>query len=180
MYLILAMILKRLFLPLVFVFLSLFATQCGGAKTNLDLPNDIFGISPGMNKEDAVRHLKEIGKLSREEEKRQQVWSLKNDPTYGYLAVGYDKDDQVRYVTAFAKPKDGQPKRFDQIGDLAKAKKEVTGPNHRYIWEIPVQKGKPEYSVTAQGDNADNLSMLTLSKPVGVDEDEEKEREERK
>ena len=153
--------------------------QCGGKTANASLPREIFGISPGMSKDDAVRHLKEIGKLSREEEKRQQVWSIKDDPSFGYLAVGYDRENQVQYVTAFTKPKDGQVKRFDEIGDLTAAKKEVAGPNHRYIWEVPPQNGNSEYSVVAQGDNADHLSMLTITKPRSFEEEEEEERNER-
>ncbi len=161
------------------IVLSLVFLQCGGTKPINILPSDILGISPGMSKDDAVRHLKEIGKLSREEEKQQEVWSLKDNPAYGYLAVGYDRENQVRYITAFAKPKDGQAKRFDEIGDLKQAKAEVAGANHRYIWEVPPQDGISEYSVIAQGNNADHLSMLTITKPRSNEEEEEEERREK-
>lgn len=138
-------------------------TQCAG-RTVSDLPKDILGISVGMNKESVERRLREIGKLEREEPKRQQVWSLRNDPSYAYLAVGYDENNLLNYVTAIAKPRDGQAVRYTDVGDLSTAKKEVFEPNHRYIWEVPANGDAPAYLVTVQGTTPEVLSLYTLSK----------------
>lgn len=167
------MFIKRFFLLIILVILPLFVLQCGGTKANHDLPHDILGITVGMSKGDAQRHLKEIGKLIREDEKRQEVWVLKENPTFGHLGIGYDNENRVQFVTAFAKPSDGQPMRFDEVGNLATAKKESAGGYNRYIWDVSTGENTG-YSVTAQGGNADHLSMLTISKPEnGGDEKEE-------
>lgn len=132
-----------------------------------------------MDKADAQRHLKEIGKLIREDEKRQEVWVLKENPTFGHLGIGYDRENRVQFVTAFAKPKDGQPMKYEEVGDLTAAKKETVGAYNRYIWDVST--GKDEgYSVTAEGGEADHLSMLTISKPNNGEDEEEEERSENK
>lgn len=103
--------------------MPLFVLRCGGTKANPDLSHDILGISVGINKDDAERHLKETGKLIREDETRQQVWVLKENPTFGHLGIGYDRENRVEFVTAFAKTEDGKPMKYEEVGDLV-AKKE--------------------------------------------------------
>lgn len=165
----------------VFVVVLLITIQCASKSASApDLPDNILGIKLGMNKEDAEKHLKEIGKFSRDEAKRQQIWSLNNDPHFGYLALGYDKENQVRYVAAFAKPKGGKLMRFDEVGGLKLAKEEIVGEFHRYTWEVPAQKENSSYSVIAQGNNLDYLSMFTLAKPQNKGDEEEEEEHERK
>ena len=153
-------------------------TQCARNTVSTEnLPEDIFGISVGMNRENAGQHLREIGKMVREDSKVEQVWLL-NDPKFSHLAIGYDEEEQVRYVTAIARSKDGQPAFFRDVGDLAKAKLEVAGPNRRYTWSAGEKKSG--YLVIAQGTNADVLSLFTLSKlnnPAGRVEEEEDERD---
>ncbi len=159
--------------------------QCSN-KTVAELPKNILGISVGMNKDDAERRLREIGKFSRDEVKQQQVWSVRDDPHFGSVAVGYDNDNRVRYIAGIAKAKGGEPMRFSQVGDVSAAKAEIVEPNHKYVWEVPEKNGNPAHTVIAQGNNADYLAMLTFvnsaSKNEGDEEEEEerKEREERK
>ncbi len=162
----------------IFIVLLLVTTQCANKSAPTSgLPDNILGIKLGMSKENAETRLKEIGKFSRDEEKNQQIWSLNNNPHFGYVAVGFDTENQVRYVAAFAKPKGGTLMRFDEVGDLKAAKEEVTGEFHRYTWEVPAEHENFSYSVIAQGNNSDYLSMFTLAKPQNKDEEEEEERE---
>lgn len=175
-------VVKALFLG-IFVVVLLTLMQCATKNASVaSLPKDILGISVGMSKENAEQHLREIGKFMREESKRQQVWILNNNLSFGYIALGYDENNQVRYVTAIAKPKDGKPMFFKDIGDLSAAKEEIAGPNYRYTWQVPANENNSGYAVTAQGANAEFLSLYTLSKPNSSEkesEEESKEREEK-
>lgn len=179
------MVLKKLTTKLlrlsVFIVFLLVTTQCAPNSAAIsDLPDNILGIKLGMNRKDAENRLKEIGKFSRDEAKNQQIWSLNDDPHFGYLTLGYDKENQVRYVAAIAKPKGGKLMRFDEVGNLKAAKEEVVGSFHRYIWEVPARDENSSYSVIAQGNTSDYLSMFTLTKPQEKDdEEEERERKER-
>lgn len=150
---------------LLVILFALVVSASACAKPAANLPKDILGVSVGMSKDDAERRLREIAKFMREDGGREQVWSLNNNPNFDYLAVGYDKEKLVRYVTAIVKPKDAQPFFFKDVGDLTKAKKEVTGPNYRYSWEIAANGKQPAYTVIAQGANADSLSLYSLKKP---------------
>lgn len=161
-----------LFAPVVF------AAACL-TKPAPNLPKDILGVYVGMNREDAERHLRETAKFNREDGQSEQLWSLSGNPNFDYLAIGYDRDKQVRYVTAIAKPKDGKPVFFKDVGDLTTAKKEVVGLHHRYGWEVAASEKQPAYTVVAQGDNAESLSLYTLTKPSNPEEQEEEEQEEK-
>lgn len=154
-----------------------FAAACSKPAPNL--PKDILGVSVGMNKVDADRHLRATAKLNREDNQNEQLWSLSGNPNFDYLAIGYDRDDEVRYVTAIAKPKDGKPVYFKDVGDLTTAKKEVVGAHHRYSWEIAAAEKQPAYLVVAQGANAESLSLYTLTKPPDPKRQEEEEQEEK-
>lgn len=158
----------------------LMTLQCGG-KTAVpaDLPKDILGISVGMENEKAETHLKEIGKLIREEKGRQQVWVLKDDLQYGHLAVGYNKENRVQYVTAIAKPNGGTAVKPDQIGSLNTAKQEVNGPNYRYLWEVAARENNPEYLITVQGNQPESIALYTMEAVGSKDSEEEEEERER-
>jgi hypothetical protein len=160
---------------------SAMLTQCAKrAESELNLPGDILGISVGMSAGDAQKHLKEIAKLVRIEKKRQEVWELRNDARFGYLAVGYDKENRVRYVTAIAKPRDAVLVNYSEIADLSAAKQEIVEPNRRYTWQAEARDGRPAYAVIVQGTAPNSLSMYThtiVSKEPEL-EDEEEERKE--
>lgn len=164
----------------VFIFVLLLTMQCATQSAPvIKLPDNISGIKLGMNKDEAEDHLKEIGKFSRDENKNQQIWSLNENPNFGYIALGYDAENRVRYVAAFAKPKGGKLVRYDEIGDLKTAKEESVGQFHRYTWQVAEQNGNPAYSVVAQGNTQDYLSTLTLAKPPNKADEEEEEREQK-
>lgn len=145
-------------------------------KSAAALPRDILGISVGMNKDGADVRLREIGKLIRLEKKRQEVWTLKSDPRYGHLIVGYDKENKIRYVTAVAKSTDATPVSPSEIGSLADAKQETVQSSYKYVWQVPAREDKPAYEVTVRGDQPGSLSKFSLS--TVVDENAAKEEEE--
>ena len=159
------------------LFLLLITLQCGNEKTDItdseiSLPNDILGVSLGMKKEDAEKRLREIADFLNDGEKRQQIWQLKDTSRFKQIAVGYDKEDQIRFVTAFADPKTAKEKiRFSEVGDLSKAKAEILPPHYRYTWQVGVnENGRAEKFMTVYGDNPDFATMYSIGK---VSEEEE-------
>lgn len=166
------------------VILLLFVlTECAFKKNVSEsaLPKDILGINVGLSKDEAEKRLNQIGQMQREEQNRQQVWLLKKDAHYGYLALGYGEDNRVNYVAAIAKPKGGEPVFYKNIGDLSAAKREITGPNYRYTWTVSDEPDESDLYVIAQGKNAEFLSLLTISKSLKPESEvEENEREERR
>lgn len=134
-------------------------------QSSVQLPADILGIYVGMKKEDANKRLGEIATFERNERKQQQMWRLNNDTRFSHLAVGYDKEDKVRYVTAFVDATTAKERiRFSDVGDLSKAKNEILEPHYRYIWDVPPVNGRPAFSVNIYGDNPQSLSFYSLSK----------------
>jgi hypothetical protein len=129
-----------------------------------DLPKEILGLHIGMPKNEAQKILRQIAVFDRDEQKNQQVWRLKDDPRFGYLAVGYDQEDRIRYISAFVNKSTVKEKvSFQEIGDLNKAKKEIIKPHYRYIWDVPARDDRPAYQVIAYGDNPDFLTILSLN-----------------
>lgn len=159
----------------VFIIVLLSVIQCTTNPPTPDLPDNILGIKLGMSKEDAENRLREIGKFKENAAKGQQVWLVEKDPRFNSLAIGFDKENRVRYVTAFAE--NGSVKervRFTDVGDVSKAKQEITAPHHRYTWMINTADGKPDYFITVYGADPEFLSIYSLAK-VGQSEEEEKE-----
>lgn len=153
--------------------LPLITTQCSAKKTP-ELPRDILGISLGMNKDDAVRQLNQISKFENAEGKSGELWRLNNDPRFSHLAVGFDKENKVRYVTALVdKATVKERVRFSSIGDLTAAKKEVLEPHHRYIWQVPASGENSAYFVILNGSDADFLSIYSLSSVAKAEESKE-------
>jgi hypothetical protein len=126
---------------------DVFAAFCSQSAPN------ILGISLGMKQSAAERRLKEIAVLSRNEEKRQQVWLLKNDRRFDYLFVGYDAKNKVRYVTALATGKNAAAERvlYSSVGDIAKARAEISPVSRKYVWQIKDKKNKPVYEIIVAG-----------------------------
>jgi hypothetical protein len=144
--------------------------QC--ARKTAELPKDLLSFYIGMNEQDARKHLQEIGEFERNDRRRQQLWRLKNDSHYSHLAIAFDKDNQVRYITAFA-DKAKERIRYSDIGDISKAKEEITEQHHRYTWEAASAEGKPAYFVILYGNETEFLSSVSLSKKIVSGEEEE-------
>ena len=135
------------------------------ARPPAALKSDLLGIRVGMPKADAQKRLEEIGVLETELKKRQQIWTLKDDPHFLALAVGYNAEDRIRYITAFVEKDKAKAKeriRFTEVGDISKAKQEIAEPHFRYIWEVSASDGAPAYQVVLYGDQKDFVSFYTL------------------
>jgi len=146
------------------IMLLLAMTQCT-AKTAPALPTDLLGISIGMNKADTQRRLEEIATFESKGRKVGQLWKLKNDPHFSSIAVDYDKEDRVRFVTAFVEETTAKEKiKFTDVGDLTKAKAEIVEPHYRYIWEILSEGEEAAYTVNVYGDNPEFVETYTLAK----------------
>lgn len=158
----------------------LFLTQCAGkTATAKTLPQDILGISVGMNKADAQKRLEEIGQMTSEDRKAGQLWQLKSDPRFANLAVAYDKEQKIRFVTALVdKEKAQQRVRFAEIGDLTAAKAEIVAPHYRYVWETAATDRQPAQTIIIYGDNPDSITLFSLSKKIEAQIGTESEEEE--
>jgi hypothetical protein len=146
------------------IVILLMMTQCTG-RTAPNLPRDILGISVGMSKAGAQQRLEEIATLESGGRKVGQFWKLKNDPHFSSVAVDYDKEDRIRFITAFVEKTTTKQKiRFTEVGDLTKAKAEIVEPHYRYIWEVPAKGDIPSYIVNIYGDNPEFVETYSLAK----------------
>lgn len=145
---------------LVLQFSCLGLAGCASHKPS-QLPSDIRGLTVGMSRADAEKRLAEIGNLQENLRKRQQIWRLKDDPNFESMVIQYGPDDSVRYVTAFVGPNAQSRIPFADVGDLSRARSEITEPHYRYIWDVS-DNGIPGYQVVVYGDNAQFLSFYTL------------------
>ncbi|MBA2737631.1 MAG: hypothetical protein H0U50_12695 [Pyrinomonadaceae bacterium] len=131
-----------------------------------------------MSKADAQRRLEEIAAFESGDRKVGDLWKLKNDPHFSSIAVGYDKENRVRFITAFVEKTTAKEKiKFTDVGDLTEAKAEIVEPHHRYIWEVPASDGKPAHFVNVYGDNPESVTIYSLSKIVKPGEVKETEEE---
>lgn len=169
-----------LFIGLIFISLTI---QCGGKQaTGKVPPQDILGISVGMNKADAQKRLEEIAQFVSEDRKAGQLWQLRTDPQFANVAVAYDKEQKIRFVTALVNKETAKERiRFTEVADLTKAKAEIVEPHYRYIWEVAPQGQQPAQIFIAYGDNPDSVTLISLSKKieakVGGEEEPEEEEE---
>lgn len=151
--------------------------QCS-TKTTPMLPKDILGISIGMSKAETQSRLETIASFQSEGRKVGQLWKLKNDPRFSAIAVDFDKENRVRFVTAFVEKSTAKEKiKFADIGDLTKARAEIVEPHYRYIWEVPAEGENPEYIVNVYGDNPDFVQTFSLSKANKSSTDDEEDDE---
>jgi hypothetical protein len=150
--------------------LLLFLVSCATSAPASHLPlTDILGVRLDMRPAAVRKALASIGKLDREENKRQEVWTV-HDPRFSSLLIGYDREGGVRYVTAIADPA-GQPVTYAEVIDVAAAEHRAAGPNHTYTWS----GGNPKYSVIVIG-NETRVEYLSLKEGVGeLESDEEEE-----
>lgn len=152
--------------------MSQYATK---SQTRFSLPREIVGLAVGMSRADAQKRLEQIGEFERDDRKQQQVWRLKDDPRYSHIIIGFDANEQVRYLTAFV-DKSKARVLFSDIGDITKSKQEIVKPHYKYTWEVPATDGKPSYLVVAYGNEPELLSSCSLSRVI-VNAETEKEDE---
>jgi hypothetical protein len=123
---------------------------------------EIMGVSLDMSRDAARMRLKSIGSLEKEDQKRQEVWAIK-DPRISHLLVGYDADNHVRYVTAIARS-DGPRIRYQEIADLKSAQSSNTPGNHKFTWEVESHRGKAAFIIIARGHDPRYLDSYSVKK----------------
>lgn len=150
------------------------------------LSKDVLGVVVGMSRDEVRAHLGGA-QLERSEGKRQEVWAFPNDERFGRAAIGFDAEDKVRFITAFARKKRengaaaaASQVRYADFGDLAAAKQNVfmAQGSVEYVWEIAARDGKPAYFIIARGFDpifAETVSLMKSGGKNEADEDEDKE-----
>lgn len=146
--------------------LLFFTVQCATKTLSKnELPDDLLGLRIGMDKTAATKRLEQIASPESTHRKAGNLWRLKNDPRFDSIAVAFDKENKVRFVTGFVeKSKARERIRFSEVGDLTKAKKEIVEQHHRFVWEVPASDKQPAYSVNVYGDNAEFVTIYSLVK----------------
>jgi hypothetical protein len=125
-------------------------------------PPEIMGIRLGMSKEDAHSRLHKMGRLEKEERKRQEVWTVA-DQRVSHLIVGFDGDLRVRYVTAIARP--GSPRiPYGEVGNLKASQQKSNQGNFKFTWEVGARRGQPAYLVVARGRDPQYLDSYSVKK----------------
>jgi hypothetical protein len=128
---------------------------------------DIAGVRLDMPRDTVRSTLAATATFEREERKRQEIWTLRNDPRYASLIIGYTPEWDVRFVTAVAKP-GGEPVRAGDVLDLAAAEDRAAGTTHTYTWATG------GYYVIGIG-GAERLEYVSLKKDPTAKEEEEDE-----
>lgn len=158
--------------------LSLFVmTQCA-PKSASELPKDILGVSIGMNKTEVEQHLREVGQLERLESKHQEVWALPENTRYSRVALGYDGDDKIRYITAFARHQENVTQiKYEDFGDMKTARQNVFLAGKEYVWEVPAQNDKPGYFIIIRGNDPTYAVTASLMQSGATKESEEEDKD---
>lgn len=152
----------------------LILTQC--SKSVPESSKNILGVSIGMNKTEAERHLREVGQLERIEVKHQEVWALPENTRYSRVALGYDEDDKIRYVTAFARHQENTTQiRYEDFGDMKTARQNVFLAGKEYVWEVPAQNDKPGFFIIIRGSDPTYAMTASLMKSGAPKESEKDE-----
>jgi hypothetical protein len=134
-------------------------SRAGGSAT----APEILGVRLGAGRDETTRHLGEIGSLEKEERKQQEVWALRDHPSYSHLIVSYDKEYKgVRFVTAVAK-EGGRPVRYEEVLNTGKAQRGQAGQSVTYTLTVQAQGGQPGYVVKAIG-SPDHLKYYSVEK----------------
>jgi len=149
-------------LGLVIMILAAFATSLPAAEPG----REILGLSLNMTKEAAQIRLQEIGTFERNERKQQEIWKVR-DESFSHVIVGFDKEGQMRFITAVAR-EDEEAKRvpYANIADLKKARQagDLAINNFHYQWEIPAGKDFPALQVSARGRDPEFLTTLSIKR----------------
>lgn len=123
---------------------------------------EIMGVALSMSREVAQARLKTIGRLEKEERKRQEVWAV-NDPRISHLLVGYDTEYRVRYITAIAR--NGGPRiRYQEIVDVKRAERSNTQGNYKFTVEVAARRGQFAYVTIVHGRDPQYLDSFSVKR----------------
>jgi len=138
--------------------LLMVATSASGTA----LRSDVLGLRLGMSQKIVQQRLAKAGRLEREERGRQEIWTLLDDPGFGSLLVGYDREYKVRYITAIAR-QGGRQMRYSDVAALKDAHAEnAGGAYHRYTWRLKPGKKAPGYFIIAEGRDPQYLTSFSI------------------
>lgn len=127
-----------------------------------DPPRDVFGVSPGMNADEARRRLNKIGRVQTAERMKHEVWEV-NDLRVAHVGVRFDINTKVvRWVTAIARTDARNRLRYSDMGDLKQAQHKTDGINHTYIWRVAARSKRPAYVFEALGNDPQYLTSYRL------------------
>ena len=123
---------------------------------------EIMGVSLSMSREAALARLKAIGRLEKEERKRQEVWAV-NDARVSHLLVGYDTEYRVRYVTAIARA--GGPRiRYQDVVDVKHAQRSNNQGNYKFTLEVDARRDRFAYVTIAHGRDPQYLDSYSVKR----------------
>jgi hypothetical protein len=115
-----------------------------------------------MSREAALARLKAIGRLEKEERKRQEVWAV-NDARVSHLLVGYDAEYRVRYVTAIARA--GGPRiRYQDVVDVKHAQRTNNQGNYKFTLEVDARRDRFAYVTIAHGRDPQYLESYSVKR----------------
>ena len=147
--------------------MSLFFAASITAMPPKELAREIFGVRIGMNGDEARTQLKKVGRLQREERKRQEVWEVR-DPRFSHIIIQFEKGTQlVHFVTAVARADaQGQKMRYSDVGELKKARQrgEVAKKNYRYEWGLEASGKDPKVNIVAWGRDPQYLQYYSIER----------------
>ena len=123
---------------------------------------EIMGVALSMSREVAQARLKTLGRLEKEERKRQEVWAV-NDPRISHLLVGYDTEYRVRYITAIAR--NGGPRiRYQEVVDVKRAERSNTQGNYKFTVEVAARRGQFAYVTIVHGRDPQYLDSFSVKR----------------
>jgi hypothetical protein len=129
------------------------------------------GVRLNMPKHKVHRLLEKTAKL-RNLEENQELWTLADDAAARSIIVGYTPDDEVRYVTVFAKTKDQRRSlECKPLRNLASAVRTGSPGNYTFIRNWRDGKNE-EFTALARGASPDQLTSCSVKKIGAQIEDE--------
>ena len=153
---------KRLLLILVLTANLLCATRVP--------PPEILGIRLGMSYPQAHAKLTTIAQFKNEDE-GQEVWTLRGDPHYQTLIVGFDRERRVRYVTVLASPQ-GKAVDYSDVADVHGATSSGQPGNLVFNWKGHDPKSRIEYLAIAKGRDPHRLSSYSVKRVMARNEED--------
>ncbi len=137
--------------------LMLVALSLPAAAVPAGLPqHSLLGIELGMPDHLVRARLSRLGEPVAGAERRKQSWRLRSGP-YGYVAVRYDSEWRVKWVSAFAR-REGRRLRYRDIGDPARASRLGY---YIYTWEV-APPGGPPCRISARGSDSLYVASVAL------------------
>lgn len=142
----------------------------GALFVKAESTKDVLGIYVGMNREEAIKVLQQIGKKDHDERKQQEIWKLRDDKRFSHVIVAFDKErEKVRFVTAKAR-EDGHI-RYSDVIDIKKAAAQELSNNYKYVLTVPKRGGKAGFKIIARGTDKNYLTYFAVEELDGSEKE---------